>query len=119
MRINFDFPVEQTQKKGLFQDNKYRRWFKFSIDDGRQPNDTYLSNYDMVEKYTYETYYDGQEHREEFKINTLYEFRESVEWRHQHPDLNSFPRTINIKITQHLKNGTIYDIRYNNIALKY
>ncbi len=119
VKINFAFPTKQTQSPSFWHHSKHRRWWKFSIDDGDRKYDNYLSNTNSATSYTYKTEYDGQTKYDKFAVNTLYDFRDSVEREILPADIADYPQTVDITITQFLKNGTKNIIEYKNVELIY
>lgn len=127
--IQFLFPVKQVgwkTKLGTKKD-KYQRFFVFKIYDGDKENDKYLSDKVTVSKYTYFTRQsDGAEFKGDFVASKAkgphheMEFRHSVVWENQHPDLASFPQTVDITIYKHNEKGEVTQtIKYEDVALKY
>lgn len=98
---------------------KYKKWkrnFRFKAFDGRRQYDDFLQVIGKAVRYDYEAVFDGQTKRGEFKENTELEFRDEVEWQGAQPDPEDFPKHVKIIINQHLDDGTVNELEYNDIS---
>ncbi|MDO5607974.1 MAG: lipoprotein [Capnocytophaga sp.] len=118
VQFNFYLPYRFHNKPGWFDgDSTHEQWYYFSVDDGERENDTYLSNTNISERYEISSVYEGvTKNFSGLELNKDYEFKDShrTRWR---VDLLSIPQTIDIRVVQYLKNGTMNIIEYKKVPL--
>ncbi|MNK99262.1 hypothetical protein D3C87_1196500 [compost metagenome] len=68
---------EQTDHSTWFSSSKHSRYYEFTIDDGDQTNDTYLTDSDSKQN-TYTAIYNGKKYEGIIKINEKLTFSEKV-----------------------------------------
>lgn len=109
---------QRTQRSGIFQRSKHRRYYMFSIDDGNQQYDNYLENVNG-KSHTYSALYREHRHSEgdnRFSAHQEKEFRWSEEQEKEPVRVHS--HTIEeISIQQKQADGTINNIVYKNIPI--
>ncbi|MCD0467918.1 hypothetical protein [Flavobacterium sp. ENC] len=69
---------EQTDNSTLFSNSKHSRYYEFTIDDGDQTNDTYLTDSDSKEN-TYIALYNGNKYNGSISINKAMTFSGKVD----------------------------------------
>lgn len=105
-----------SKKHPVYKYKKWKRNFRFIAFDGRRQYDDFLQVIGKAVRYDYEAVFDGQTKRGEFKENTELEFRDEVEWQGVQPDPEDFPKHVKIIINQHLDDGTVNELEYNDIS---
>lgn len=105
-----------SKKHLVYKYKKWKRNFRFKAFDGRRQYDDFLQVIGKAVRYDYEAVFDGQTKRGEFKENTELEFRDEVEWQGVQPDPEDFPKHVKIIINQHLDDGTVNELEYNDIS---
>ncbi len=122
VKVYFRFPSEMISKANIIKWHRdYRRMWFLKLDDGKQPTDTYLSNYDLSKEYILETNYDGDNRKTtNYKVGNEHKFRwdyDSESDPINYRDSSIFPKTMNITVTQKLKNGRLNIIEYKNVKV--
>jgi hypothetical protein len=107
---------EQTDNSTLFSNSKHSRYYEFTIDDGDQTNDTYLTNSESKEN-NYVSLYNDQKYSGVIKINEKMTFSEQV---NTEKGAQVVPTWIlsEIKITQTRDYEPDNIIVYSNLSLK-
>lgn len=106
---------EQTDNSTMFSNSKHSRYYEFTVDDGDQSNDTYLTNSDTKEN-TYVALYDGKKYSGVIKINEKMTFSEKVKTE-KGAQLVPIWILPELKITQKRNNEPDNIITYSNLNL--
>lgn len=107
---------QQTDGSSIFDHSNHSRYYEFTIDDGDQSNDTYLTNSE-VKINTYIADYNGNKYPGDILINTPLTFSNRV-------DTESGPQAVpndtlkQIKITQKIAEQLDNIIYYNNLIIQ-
>ncbi|WP_264538407.1 hypothetical protein [Flavobacterium sp. N1736] len=106
----------QTDKSGMFSSSKHSRFYEFTVDDGDQTNDTYLTDSDS-KKNSYTTLYNGNKYDGNILINNVMTFSEQV---NTEKGAQIVPNWIlaEIKITQKINSKPDNIISYYNLDIK-
>jgi hypothetical protein len=107
---------EQTDNSTMFSNSKHSRYYEFTIDDGDQTNDTYLTNSESKEN-NYVSLYNDKKYSGVIKINEKMTFSEKV---NTEKGAQIVPTWIlsEIKITQKRDYEPDNIIVYSNLSLK-
>ena len=93
--------------------DEWERLFIFSVDDGEQTNDNYLTS-SSNKSQTYSVSYDGGNISSNFDANYEFYFRTNLHSNDNFPPVTNFLIN-NLKITQSFVGGSTNIINYNNI----
>ncbi|QOG02455.1 hypothetical protein [Flavobacterium sp. MDT1-60] len=116
--VQFDFYTwsEQTQNPTMFRASEHSRYYEFTVDDGDQTNDTYLTNSES-KKNTYTALYNKKKYEGTILINEKMTFSNKV-------DTESGPQTVpkwilsELKVIQKRDHEPDNIIVYNNVSIQ-
>lgn len=106
---------KQTDNSTVFQSSKHSRFYEFTIDDGDQTNDTYLTDSEY-KKQTYSADYNGKIYTGVVAINQILNFSEKVNTEKGAQIVPSWEIT-ELKITQKRTGELDNIITYNNLVI--
>lgn len=106
----------QTDNSTMFSSSKHSRYYEFTIDDGDQSNDTYLTDSDS-KKNTYTALYNDKKYDGNIAINTVMTFSEKVNTE-KGAQIVPVWTLVEIKITQKRNFEPDNIISYNNLTIK-
>lgn len=107
---------EKTSSSTMFSSSKHSRYYEFTIDDGDQTNDTYLTNSESKEN-NYQALYNNKKYNGTIVINKAMTFSEKV-------NTEKGPQTVpvwtlsELKVIQKRNHEPDNIITYNNLAIK-
>lgn len=107
---------EQTDNSTMFSNSKHSRYYEFTIDDGDQTNDTYLTNSESKEN-NYVSLYNDKKYSGVIKINEKMTFSEKVNTEKGAQVVPTWTLS-EIKITQKRDHESDNIIVYSNLSLK-
>lgn len=107
---------EQTDNSTMFSNSKHSRYYEFTIDDGDQTNDTYLTNSESKEN-NYVSLYNDKKYSGVIKINEKMTFSEKVNTEKGAQVVPTWTLS-EIKITQKRNHESDNIIVYSNLSLK-
>lgn len=107
---------KQTESAGILTSSKHSRYYEFTIDDGDQTNDTYLTNSES-KTHTYRAFYTGNEYKGNISINTPLTFSNKVDTE---KGAQIVPNWIfeELRITQKRTGEPDNIISYNNLKIR-
>ena len=107
---------QQTDNSTMFSSSKHTRYYEFTIDDGDQTNDTYLTDNDFKQN-SYQALYNNKKYDGNIVINKPMTFSEKV-------NTEKGPQTVptwtlfELKIIQKRNHEPDNIITYNNLPIK-
>jgi len=106
---------EQTDHSTMFSNSKHSRYYEFTVDDGDQSNDTYLTDSDSKQN-TYDALYNGKNYNGNVVIKKPMTFSEKV---NTEKAAQTVPNWIlsELKITQKRNHEPDNIITYNNLNI--
>lgn len=118
VKLNFWTYGEQIQNGTVFRSSTNRRYYFFTIDDGKEKYDSYLTTSEN-KKQTYSVLYAGRWYQEgdgSISADQEKRFRGDDERKKRYPDVPA-EYVSELKIKQTLSDGTINNISYKNIPV--
>lgn len=106
----------QTDNSTMFSSSKHSRYYEFTIDDGDQTNDLYLTDSDTKQN-SYTALYNGKKYDGNIAINTVMTFSEKVNTE-KGPQIVPDWILSELKITQKRNHEPDNIITYSNLNIK-
>lgn len=106
---------EKTDNGTMFSSSKHTRYYEFTIDDGDQTNDTYLTDSESKQN-TYVALYNGIKYSGNISIDTPLTFSDEVNTRSEAQKVTNWILS-ELKITQKRKGEPDNIIYYNNLNM--
>lgn len=107
---------EQTSNSSMFGNSKHSRYYEFTIDDGDQTNDTYLTDSDSKEN-SYTALYNDKKFNGNISINSVMTFSEKVNTEKGAQIVPKWTLS-ELKITQKRNHEPDNIITYSNLTIK-